>query len=81
MMQHVDPIKICEDLPSRIDYLQFFLEFELSVDGPLIHATKSVLAPLFNTIVDAVYDYLLKYDIIATTFAPAQTKEASIETI
>jgi hypothetical protein len=71
-MQHIDAHLITTSLPARISYLQSFLQFSPSTDGSLIHATKPVLAPLVNTIVDAVYEHLLKFDITAAAFAKPQ---------
>lgn len=76
-MQHIDPVKISDNLSSSIEYLQSFLPFDPNVDGLLIHVTKPVLSPLVNTIIDAVgavYDHLLKYAITAAAFAPTRTE-------
>lgn len=72
-MQHIEPAEIETSLPKRVDYLLSFLQFEPETDGGLIHACKPVLGPLVGTIVDAVYTQLLKYDITAASFAPAQS--------
>jgi hypothetical protein len=70
-MKHIDREAIVVSLSSRMSYALSFLDFT-STDGDLIHATKPVLGPLVPTIVDAVYDKLLDYDITAASFAPAQ---------
>lgn len=74
-MQHIDAQLIETDLPSRLQYLQDFLLWDPAKDGSLIEACKPVLAPIVNDIVDAVYDHLLKYDITAASFAPAQSSD------
>jgi len=74
-MEHVDVALITTDLPARIRYLQSFLQWDPAKDGPLIEACKPVLAPIVTVVVDAVYDHLLKYDITAAPFAPAQSAE------
>jgi hypothetical protein len=58
-----------------MSYLQDFILWEPTKDGPFIEACKPVLAPILQDIVDAVYDHLLRYDITAATFAPAQSKD------
>lgn len=73
-MQHIDSKLIETDLPSRMEYLLDFLVWDPAKDGPLIEACKPVLAPIVNDIVDAVYDHLLKFDITAAVFAPAQSQ-------
>ncbi|RMZ88797.1 hypothetical protein DV736_g3971, partial [Chaetothyriales sp. CBS 134916] len=73
-MQHFDTHEVSTSLPARLTYLQAFLQFDPKSDGELIHATKHVLSPLVGTIVEAVYDHLLKYDITASAFAPAQAE-------
>lgn len=75
-MQHIDSNLIETDLPSRMNYLLDFLQWDPAKDGPLIEACKPVLAPIVNDIVDAVYDHLLKYDITAAVFAPAQSQSS-----
>ncbi|KAK5058879.1 hypothetical protein LTR84_011143 [Exophiala bonariae] len=75
-MQHVDSNLIETDLPSRMEYLLDFLLWDPAKDGPLIEACKPVLAPIVNDIVDAVYDHLLRYDITAAVFAPAQSQSS-----
>jgi len=74
-MQHVDGALIARDLPARMRYLQSFLGWDPARDGPLIEACKPVLAPLLPNVVDAVYDQLLRYDVTAATFAPAQSAD------
>lgn len=76
-MQHIDAALIATDLPARMEYLQSFLGWEPAQDGPLIEACKPVLAPILGDVVDAVYDHLLKYDITAATFAPAQSADGA----
>ncbi|KAJ9643195.1 hypothetical protein H2204_002090 [Knufia peltigerae] len=76
-MQHIDGPLITRDLPARMAYLQSFLQWDPAKDGPLIEACKPVLAPLLTDVVDAVYDHLLKYDITAATFAPAQSADGT----
>jgi len=56
-------------------YMQSFLQWDPTKDGALIEACKPVLAPIVNSVVDAVYDRLLKYDITAASFAPKQSQE------
>lgn len=75
-MQHINRDLIETDLPSRMEYLLDFLLWDPAKDGPLIEACKPVLAPIVNDIVDAVYDHLLKYDITAAAFAPAQSQSS-----
>jgi hypothetical protein len=78
-MQHINTTEILTSLPTRLSYLQSFLLFDPTTDGALIHACKPVLGPLVGTIVDAVYDHLLKFDVTAAPFAQAQT--ASQQTV
>jgi len=75
MMEHIDGALITTSLPARMKYLQSFLQWDPAQDGPLIEACKPVLAPIVGAVVDAVYDHLLKYDITAATFAPAQSAD------
>jgi len=74
-MEHIDGALITTSLPARMKYLQSFLQWDPAQDGPLIEACKPVLAPIVTDVVDAVYDHLLKYDITAATFAPAQSTD------
>ncbi|KIX01239.1 uncharacterized protein Z518_08964 [Rhinocladiella mackenziei CBS 650.93] len=74
-MEHIDEVLITTDLPARMKYLQSFIRWDPTKDGPLIEACKPVLAPIVTNVVDAVYDHLLQYDITAAPFAPAQSAE------
>jgi len=74
-MEHVDAALITTNLSARMKYLQSFLQWDAAKDGPLIEACKPVLAPIVTLVVDAVYDHLLKFDIAAAAFAPAQSTE------
>lgn len=65
-MQHVSPTSL-SDLPSRIAYLSSFLDLK-ALDGEALHAAKPLIAPLIPTILDAVYEKLLSFDITAQAF-------------
>jgi hypothetical protein len=70
-MQHI-PTTSLEDLPSRIAYLSSFLNLT-SDDGAALLAAKPLVAPLIPTILTAVYEKLLSYDITAQVFVPKNT--------
>lgn len=74
-MEHIDAKLINLDLAARMKYIQTFLGWDPATDGPLIEACKPVLAPIVVNVVDAVYDQLLKFDITAASFAPAQSAD------
>jgi hypothetical protein len=70
-MQHIDPSSL-SFLPDRVAYLKTFLGFT-SEDAAALHAAKPVVAPLIPTVLDAVYDKLLSFDITAASFVPRNT--------
>ncbi|KAF4614323.1 hypothetical protein G7Y89_g15415 [Cudoniella acicularis] len=71
-MQHISASSIHTDLPSRIAYLQSFLNVTSS-DGEALLAAAPLIAPLIPSILDAVYVKLLSYDITAKAFVPKNT--------
>ena len=73
-MKHIDGPVINQDLPARMRYLRSFLQWDPAKDGKLIEACKPVLAPILSNVVNAVYDHLLQYDIMAASFAPKQSQ-------
>ena len=70
-MQHITPSSL-SDLPSRIAYLSAFLDLTSS-DAEALNAAKPLVAPLIPTILDAVYEKLLSFDITAQAFVPKNT--------
>jgi hypothetical protein len=70
-MQHI-PASSLEDLPARIAYLSSFLNLT-SDDGAALLAAKPLVAPLIPSILTAVYEKLLSYDITAQVFVPKNT--------
>jgi Protoglobin len=74
-MQYISPSSLTH-LPSRIEYLQCFLDFKPE-DGTKVTSLKPLLAPLLPTLLDAVYTHLLSYDITARSFLPPQTSTTS----
>ncbi|KAG0648893.1 Potassium voltage beta 1 [Hyphodiscus hymeniophilus] len=70
-MQHISASSL-SDLPSRIVYLSEFLGLTSS-DTEALNAAKPLVAPLIPTILDAVYEKLLSFDITAQAFVPKNT--------
>jgi hypothetical protein len=70
-MQHIAAESL-EDLPSRIAYLSSFLNLT-EADGEALRAAAPLVAPLIPTILTAVYEKLLSYDITAQVFVPKNT--------
>ncbi|KAL2075747.1 hypothetical protein VTL71DRAFT_690 [Oculimacula yallundae] len=70
-MQHISPSSL-SDLPSRISYLSDFLSLT-PLDNEALLAAKPLIAPLIPTILDAVYNKLLSFDITAKAFVPKNT--------
>lgn len=70
-MQHI-PSTSLEDLPSRIAYLSSFLNLTPE-DGAALLAAKPLVAPLIPSILTAVYEKLLSYDITAQVFVLKNT--------
>jgi len=70
-MQHITAESL-EDLPSRIAYLSSFLNLT-EADGEALRAAAPLVAPLIPTILNAVYEKLLSYDITAQVFVPKNT--------
>lgn len=78
-MHHVSPSSLT-DLSSRVSYLQSFLTFDPSTDGPTLTSSTELLQPVLSQLLDAVYTNLLSFDITAKSFAPKQqTHEADIK--
>ncbi|KAG6842682.1 hypothetical protein H0H93_003840, partial [Arthromyces matolae] len=53
-------------------YLRAFVGFT-SEDAAALHAAAPYVAPLVPTVLDAVYEKLLSFDITAKAFVPRQT--------
>jgi hypothetical protein len=70
-MQHIAPSSLSSTY-ARVRYLKTFLSFT-PADESYLHASKSIIAPLLPTILDAVYTKLLSFDITAAAFVPANT--------
>ena len=70
-MRHISSASL-EDLPSRISYLSAFLGLT-EEDGEALRASKPLVAPLIPTILDAVYEKLLDFDITAKAFVSKNT--------
>jgi len=70
-MQHI-PASSLEELPARIAYLSSFLNLT-EEDGAALLAAKPLVAPLIPSILNAVYEKLLSYDITAQVFVPKNT--------
>jgi len=68
---HIEPTSLAS-LPERVQYLRDFIEFTPE-DAATLHAAKPAVAPLIDTVVTAVYDKLLSFDITAKAFVPRQT--------
>ncbi|KAI9759931.1 MAG: hypothetical protein M4579_001964 [Chaenotheca gracillima] len=65
------PATSLNHLPSRINYLQSFLDFT-EEDGARIQSTAPVISPLLPVILEAVYTKLLSFTITAKAFVPRQ---------
>ncbi len=74
-MQHIPPSSLAH-LPTRIQYLHSFLNFDPLTDGPSIVSLKPLLQPLLPHLLDAVYTHLLSYDITARSFLPPQASHS-----
>ncbi|KAL9618944.1 MAG: hypothetical protein Q9160_006408 [Pyrenula sp. 1 TL-2023] len=78
-MHHISPSSLAH-LSSRVSYLQSFLTFDSTTDGPSLTSSAEVLRPVLSQLLDAVYTNLLSFDITAKSFAPKQqTHEADIK--
>jgi hypothetical protein len=71
MHQHIDEPRLENDLGYRFGYLTEFVGFGAD-DIAAIHAAASHLAPLVNSLVDAVYVQLFKFDATKRHFVPRQ---------
>ncbi len=60
-LKHIDEQKLEEDLAYRFQYLSEFMGFG-EEDIKIILGAAPLLAPLVETLVDAVYDKLFSYD-------------------
>lgn len=79
IMQHFDPSSF-NHLTSRIAYLKSFLNFS-SEDGAAIQSAKSLLSPAVPSVVDAVYQQLLSFDITAKHFVQQQPEENAPDSV
>ncbi|MEX0717833.1 MAG: protoglobin family protein [Planctomycetaceae bacterium] len=70
-MKHIDEPRLEDDLAYRFGYLAEFMEFG-PADVSAIHAAAPHLAPVVDTLVDAVYDKLFSYDATKRHFVPRQ---------
>lgn len=70
-MTRIDEPRLETDLAYRFGYVAEFMGFG-PADVEAIHATAPHLAPLVNTLVDAVYDKLNTYDATWRHFVPRQ---------
>jgi hypothetical protein len=73
-MEHVPPSALIE-VTSRLAYTTSFLNFTPE-DGAAIHASGPLIAPLIQTVLDAIYSKLLGYDITAKAFVPKTSADA-----
>ncbi|KKY19530.1 hypothetical protein UCRPC4_g04513 [Phaeomoniella chlamydospora] len=72
-MQHVSREELFTSLPTRIQYLQSFLEFDSDDVNALVEGQKYIKA-VIPAIVNIVYKKLLKYDITARVFTTRDTR-------
>ena len=70
-MQHVDEVKLENDVNYRYQYVAEFTGFD-EQDARAIHSAAGQLAPLIPSIVDETYEKLLAYDATARHFVPRQ---------
>lgn len=70
-MQHIDELRLEEDVAYRFQYLQEFAGFGAD-DIAAIHGAAPLLAPIVPALVDAVYDKLHQYDATWRHFMPRQ---------
>ncbi len=70
-IKHIDEEKLKTDLGYRFGYVSEFMGFGKS-DIDAIHASASHLAPLVDSLVDAVYVKLFTYDSTKRHFVPKQ---------
>ncbi|KAF5343956.1 hypothetical protein D9756_011567 [Leucocoprinus leucothites] len=70
-MRNITPESL-ESLPSRVEYIRDFINFD-EKDAAALHAAKPYLAPLVPTVVDAVYLKLFEFTITAQSFVPRNT--------
>ncbi|MDX2036916.1 MAG: protoglobin family protein [Isosphaeraceae bacterium] len=76
-MRQIDEQKLETDLEYRFSYLTEFMGFG-SEDVEAIHGSAALLAPVVNSIVDAVYDKLRNYDATWRHFVPRQSGYSGI---
>ena len=72
ILYRIDEPRLEKDLEYRFQYLADFMGFGKE-DIDAIHGMASHLAPLVNTLVDAVYLRLFSYDATKRHFMPRQT--------
>ena len=70
-MRHIDEKRLESDLAYRFGYLTEFMGFGPR-DVERIHAAAAHLAPLVDTLVDAIYVKLFGYDATKRHFVPRQ---------
>ena len=70
-VQHIDELRLEDDLAYRFGYLAEFMGFT-SNDIDAIHGMAPHLAPLVPTLVDAIYVKLFGYDATKRHFVPRQ---------
>jgi hypothetical protein len=67
MTEHIDGIRLSEDLRYRFDYLSKFLNFT-SDDISALNNLATIILPLIPVIVDTVYRKLFQFDITKDFF-------------
>lgn len=67
-MEHITDESL-EDLPTRVEYFQAFLEIT-DYDAAILRKAEPLIAPLIPAILNAVYTKLLSFDITAKSFVP-----------
>lgn len=70
-MQHIDELRLENDLGYRFEYLAGFMSFGEN-DIVAIHSAAEHLAPVVPALVDAVYDKLFGYDATKRHFVARQ---------
>src|SRR5205814_6027403 len=68
-MKQIDKHALQTSLPTRIEYITDFLEFT-SEDASILHSAAPLIAPLVQTVVDAIYVKLFNYDVTKSSFLP-----------
>jgi hypothetical protein len=71
-MKQIDENRLESDLGYRFEYLAEFMGLNAN-DIAAIHASAPILAPLVESLVDAVYIQLFNYDCTKRHFVPRQS--------